>query len=490
MSVSDVGPFEFGQLEHSRNVFEVENRSKGPASLPVPNPSRSFWIDSPNANPLAEEGSNGPLTDDADVCIIGSGITGVSAAYHLSVAAQRGELPRVAERPWRVVILEARDFCRNGGHLSPRVFMDFRGYQSKYGTDQAMRAFEMENRTTAELVKIIRGQGWAGTVDLVEGGHTSLFLTPNEQADLKADFEAAKAAGIELKDVRWLTEEETQIKYGVPYPAVELAGFNLWPLKFITELYMLAKQNGHGNLELNLHTRTPVTSISRSSNPRRWAAHTPRGVVNCSYVIHATNAYASHLLPHLAGPDGIIPTRGQVVATRASVPAEQLFKCSWDANEGFEYWFARPVAGDEKPLVILGGGREVQRPDFEYYQTDDSVVNPLVGASLRRFLPSVFPGKFAEGVQPESEWTGIMGFTKSTDPMVGPVIDKADPDGGKFKGQYISAGYSGHGMPRAFPCAAVVASMLAADASGVPFRVPNWFPEAFLTSDSLAVADV
>jgi glycine/D-amino acid oxidase-like deaminating enzyme len=61
---------------------------------------------------LAAEGSDGPFTGDADICIIGSGITGVSAAYHLALAAERGDLPRADNSgPLRVVILEARDFC-------------------------------------------------------------------------------------------------------------------------------------------------------------------------------------------------------------------------------------------------------------------------------------------------------------------------------------------------------------------------------------------
>lgn len=34
--------------------------------------------------------------------------------------------------------------------------------------------------------------------------------------------------------------------------------------------------------------------------------------------------------------------------------------------------------------------------------------------------------------------------------QVGPVIDPNDPGSDKFKGQYIAAGYTGHGMPRAF----------------------------------------
>lgn len=78
----------------------------GPVSLPVRNPTKSFWLSSePDANPLAHEGSEGSLTSDADVCIIGSGISGTSAAYHLS------KLSRKSGRSLNVVMLEAREFC-------------------------------------------------------------------------------------------------------------------------------------------------------------------------------------------------------------------------------------------------------------------------------------------------------------------------------------------------------------------------------------------
>ncbi|KAF8217111.1 FAD dependent oxidoreductase-domain-containing protein [Mycena galopus ATCC 62051] len=458
MSISAAVPFM--QLEASVKAFEAAEPE--PSSLPVTNPTRSFWIDStPDANPLAAEGSDGPFTEDADICIIGSGITGVSAAYHLSIAAERGEIP-LTDKPLRVLILEARDFCsgatgRNGGHLTPAVFLDFCGYQQKYGTEQAIRSFVLENHTASEIVKIIREEGWTEVVDLVQNGHTTICFTPSEHQSIEADFKAAKAAGMNLAELKWLTKEETHIKYGADFPAVEFG---------VTQLYLLAKRKSP-SFELNIHTRTPATSISRSSSSsRRWAVSTHRGVLNCSYVIHATNAYASHLLPHLSGPTGIIPTRGQVIALRASAPAKELGgQCSWDGNEGFEYWFPRPSLGDEKPLLILGGGREVESPGFEYYQTDDSTVNNAVGASLRKFLPAVFPGKFEQERQPEMEWTGIMGYTKLHDPF----------------GQYISAGYSGHGMPRAFSCAAIVVSMVVSDIADSPWEMPAWFPEPFLT---------
>ncbi|KAJ7923506.1 FAD dependent oxidoreductase [Mycena leptocephala] len=439
------------------------------SSLPVPNPTRSFWIDTPGANPLAAEGSDGPFVDDADICIIGSGITGVSAAYHLATA------------PLRVVILEARDFWRNGGHLTPVVFLDFCAYESKYGTEQAMRSFELENHTTSEIVKLIREEGWTETVDLIQGGHTTIFFTPGELAASKADYEAAKVAGIDLTDVRWLTKEETHLKYGAEYPVVEFGGFNLWPLKFVTQLYRLAKAKGD-NFQLNIHTRTPVTSVSpSSSSSRRWAVNTPRGVLNCSYSSTPrmrTPATSFRIcLAQRHNPDSWPSNRSAF-----HYAARETLQMLLGRNEGFEYWFPRPVSGGEKPLVILGGGREVQSPDFEYHQIDDSLVNHSVGESLRKFLPAVFPGIFAEEGKPEQEWTGIMGYTKLKDPFVGPVVDKSEPDGERFKGQYISAGYSGHGMPRAFSCAAVVASMVASDISGTRWEIPRWFPEVFLTS--------
>lgn len=79
-------------------------------SFPVHNATRSFWMaGAPGVNPLAREGSSGPLTTDADVCIIGSGITGVSVAYHLSELLKKDNETRSDQVS--AVIFEARDFC-------------------------------------------------------------------------------------------------------------------------------------------------------------------------------------------------------------------------------------------------------------------------------------------------------------------------------------------------------------------------------------------
>jgi hypothetical protein len=84
-----------------------------PVSLPHNHPTKSFWTHgAPNANPLAREGSDGSLTTDVDVAIIGSGITGIGAVVHLARILEELEMGM------NVVVLEARDFCEIFGPIT------------------------------------------------------------------------------------------------------------------------------------------------------------------------------------------------------------------------------------------------------------------------------------------------------------------------------------------------------------------------------------
>ena len=51
-----------------------------------------------------------------------------------------------------------------------------------------------------------------------------------------------------------------------------------------------------------------------------------------------------------------------------------------------------------------------------------------------------------------NEWSGIMGFSRDEHPFVGPVPDTSP-------GLYVSAGYTGHGMPNTWLCGKAVALM-------------------------------
>jgi glycine/D-amino acid oxidase-like deaminating enzyme len=407
----------------SQQVLKDSFSSHGPANLPVTNPTSSFWIDSPGANPLGKEGSEGPLTEDADVCIIGSGITGVSAAYHLAKLVN-GHKDAIG---LKTVILEARDFCsgatglgqkscihhresqnfqlgRNGGHLTPATFLGFKTWTAAYGMDYALRSLALENHTSAGILRFLNKEHLGDAVDLVAGGHVTMFTDKIRLDAARADFHAAQKAGVNISAVEWLSERQMEQLFGTSHPGVRFPGHNLWPLKLVTHLYKHARSMS-SKFSLTLHTHTPVTSISPihlvGSN-RRWRLDTPRGSIACGSALHATNAHASHLLPHLSGPHGIVPTRGQIVATRSSASQEALTKTGWSAA-GFAYWFPRPISGaDESPLVILGGARDAS-PTGEAYEEDDSILNGDIGSALKKFLPLTFPGKF-KGKRPEMEW--------------------------------------------------------------------------------------
>lgn len=102
-------PVPLHELDNHQIVLESTDFVPSPASLPVSNSTRAFWLHpTADVNPLAKEGSEGPLTGNADICIIGSGITGISAAYHLSRLFQKQQ----SVDGMKVVVLEARDFCQ------------------------------------------------------------------------------------------------------------------------------------------------------------------------------------------------------------------------------------------------------------------------------------------------------------------------------------------------------------------------------------------
>ena len=97
------------RAQHQALLSAPLSNDRPPPSLPVQNATQSFWLRDPGVSPAPDAGSEGELTRDADICIIGSGITGVSAAYHLATQIARQQTS--AGKPVKAVILEARDFC-------------------------------------------------------------------------------------------------------------------------------------------------------------------------------------------------------------------------------------------------------------------------------------------------------------------------------------------------------------------------------------------
>src|SRR5205809_134955 len=85
----------------------------------------------------------------------------------------------------------------------------------------------------------------------------------------------------------------------------------LSPYKLIT--YLLTSTLATGAVKLFTHT--PVTSIT-SEPTAGYLIHTPRGIIQTNTIVHATNAYASNLLPEYSS--NIIPCKG--ICCHISIP--------------------------------------------------------------------------------------------------------------------------------------------------------------------------
>ena len=90
--------------------------------FPHPRPNLSFWLQGTRNNPLIGHRTTQTIPSDADVVIIGAGMSGAATAYHLF----KGHDPVEGALP-RVVMIEAREACygatgRNGGHCRPDCY--------------------------------------------------------------------------------------------------------------------------------------------------------------------------------------------------------------------------------------------------------------------------------------------------------------------------------------------------------------------------------
>ncbi len=122
--------------------------------------------------------------------ISGSGATGVSISFITLVCFFNGYPGR------------------NGGHVTTAVFEAFSAQAKLYGIEQAVRGYELEEYTARAIVKIIKERDLA--VDLVHGGHATLFFTEEEERQSREDFRQAKEAGIDVTGVEWFTKETMQ----------------------------------------------------------------------------------------------------------------------------------------------------------------------------------------------------------------------------------------------------------------------------------------
>jgi hypothetical protein len=99
---------------------------------------------------------------------------------------------------------------RNGGHLTARNFKGFGRHATTWGIFDAVRAVHIEEHVVDVITSLVKEAGLKDEVDLVEDVRTVLFSTKEEEVGTRDEYEAAKAAGINVSVAEWLTEGEVE----------------------------------------------------------------------------------------------------------------------------------------------------------------------------------------------------------------------------------------------------------------------------------------
>lgn len=197
----------------STDRFASQVKDDNPLDKKAPNPaeypesssqSRSYWI---REHPISwDDSESSHLPKEVDIAIIGSGITGASVAYHLSVS--RPDLS--------VAVLEARGVCsgatgRNGGHIGRPSPYHIRKLAETFGDEEAVRLREFPLRNKKRVLECIKSLGIAEYVDLRVDGTIVVFKSDEERVKYLKDDEWGRERNMEIEGVVLNPEETTKV---------------------------------------------------------------------------------------------------------------------------------------------------------------------------------------------------------------------------------------------------------------------------------------
>lgn len=372
---------------------------------------KSFWLETAGAY---QERS--PLTGEhvADVCIIGGGFTGISAALHL----------KEREPGLRVLVLESAVVGfgasgRNAGFsmtlfgLSPEVTRWRFGLQRLREADEYMvRAVELVRRRVAEH---------AIDCDYEENGLLTVATSDAQRRRLQREMQLARRAG--AHETTWLEAEA--VRELVNSPA--FCGARLDPLcallnpaKLVRGLARAAEEAGAVICE-----RSPVLEVEPGPRVR---IRTAAGQVVAEKAILATNAYSGRLRPVRSRQ---LPIHTYIVLTEPLTP-EQLAAIGWRRRQGIEdgrnliHYFRltadnRLLMGGEDALYYWGSALDLDR-------------SPILQQRLQEAVKRTFPA--LAGVRFTHHWGGPISATLDLAPAIGRIGSNL----------YYSVGCMGHGV--------------------------------------------
>lgn len=342
---------------------------------------------------------------DVDVCIVGAGFTGLSAALHLAAAGRQ------------VVVLEAARVGwgasgRNGGQIVNGLNAGLDTIERRYGADTA----GFVGGLLQEGAGIIRGFVAEHRIDCdLKSLNVYTALNTRHLAALEAKLELWGRFGMhdhELLDRNALGAHVQSDRYcgGM----VDHSGGHLHPLNLA-----LGEAAAFERLGGVIHEHTRVTEVRDVAGDP--VVQTERGQIYAGTLLLCGNAYLGDAVPQLA--PRVLPCSTQMVATEnldestaaALMPSDA---CVEDCRYILDYF---RLSGDRR--LLFGGG-----------SIYGGATPADIEGRLRKNLEKVFPS--LKGIGIDYAWSGNFALSFSRVPQLGQLGPNA----------YHAMGYSGHGV--------------------------------------------
>ncbi|MDZ4312627.1 MAG: FAD-binding oxidoreductase [Cypionkella sp.] len=355
----------------------------------------------------------------ADVCIVGGGYTGLSAALHL------------AEKGYDVVLLEAHKLGfgasgRNGGQVGSGQRQDQDWIEKAVGVEAARKLWDLAEESKA-LVK-----------NLIQSHNIPVTFYPGIAHACWTDAQVrdSHAYGEKLQRDYGYTHLESLDRAGIQnligsrvYKGGEIdrdAG-HLHPLNYALGLATAAAKSG-----ARLHELSEVTQIDHGPTP---TVHTAQGRVHAKQLILAGNGYLGNLAPKVAAK--VMPINNFIVATeplgdRAKDILSQPVAVA-DTKFVVNYWRL-----SEDNRLLFGGGESY---GYRFPDLIKTVSKPML---------EVYPQ--LKGTKIDYAWGGTLAITMNRMPC----FTRPYPN------TLSASGYSGHGVAMATLAGKILAEATAA----------------------------
>jgi glycine/D-amino acid oxidase-like deaminating enzyme len=364
----------------------------------------------------------------ADVAIIGAGITGLSTALHL------------AEQGVKAVVLEAEQpgwgaSGRNGGQVNPGLKHDPDAVERTYGADLGGRMNALAGAAPAYVFDVIRRYGIrceARRNGTLRAAKRSLHAAQVRRT--AAQF-VRRGAPVELLEGSTLEQATGTSRYQVAM--LDRRGGDLNPLSYVRGLVRAAQGAGAA-----VHGGTRALAVSRAGSS--WRVRTAAGTVSAEQVVLATNGYTDDLWPNLRRT--IVPVFGAIAASDVlpDAVASAIVPCRAALYEsGTVTVYYRVDAGGR----LLIGGRGPQR------EISDAAAIPHLTAYAQALWPAL-----------QARWTHAWGGRLAMTPDQ--YVHVHEPAAGVL----VCLGYNGRGVAMATVMGAQLARRILDRSS--PFDMP------------------